>query len=165
MDAVEFKSIDQRPTILWIGCSDARVAETNVIPGTEIFVQRNVANQFSASDPNTAACVAFVLNLPSVKEIIVVGHTHCGGVKACFDTAKGDPPGLHPHLLKWLEPLQRLANSLVTPGTPLQTVIKANVVQQMANVRAFLTTLPLEGRQIAVKGAIYDIENERLDYV
>jgi carbonic anhydrase len=77
----------QTPEILWIGCSDSRVSEdviTGSKPGT-IFVHRNVANIVSYNDVNIAAIIEFALLHLEIPDIVVCGHTKCGGIRALAD--------------------------------------------------------------------------------
>ncbi|KAI3627973.1 carbonic anhydrase [Malassezia furfur] len=74
----------QHPKVLWIGCSDSRVPESvvcNARPG-ELFVLRNVANQFHLHDDSAVSALTFAVQALGVEHIIVVGHTSCGGVAA-----------------------------------------------------------------------------------
>lgn len=74
----------QKPAVLWIGCSDSRVSEdviTNSKPGT-IFVHRNVANIVSFNDVNIAAIIEYAVVHLKIPDIIVCGHTKCGGIHA-----------------------------------------------------------------------------------
>ncbi|MBI3864111.1 MAG: carbonic anhydrase [Planctomycetia bacterium] len=81
-----YKSIaaSQTPSILWIGCSDSRVSEdvvTGSKPGT-IFVHRNVANIVSFNDVNVAALVEYGITHLKIPDIVICGHTKCGGIRA-----------------------------------------------------------------------------------
>jgi carbonic anhydrase len=74
----------QRPTVLWIGCSDSRVA-VNVITDTrpgEIFVHRNVANVVAENDWNLSAVLEFSINHLQIPDIVICGHYGCGGIAA-----------------------------------------------------------------------------------
>lgn len=80
----------QSPKTLVIACSDSRVDPSIVLntkPG-DIFVIRNVANlvpPFESDFVNchgTTAAIEYAVNHLKVKDIIVFGHSSCGGIKA-----------------------------------------------------------------------------------
>ena len=74
----------QTPQVLWIGCSDSRVSEsaiTDSLPGT-IFVHRNVANIIAFNDVNVASIIEYAVSHLRIPDIVVCGHTKCGGIAA-----------------------------------------------------------------------------------
>ncbi|HDL3937899.1 TPA: carbonate dehydratase, partial [Mannheimia haemolytica] len=76
----------QKPTYLWIGCSDSRVpAEklTGLGPG-ELFVHRNVANMVIHTDLNCLSVVQYAVDVLEIEHIIICGHTNCGGINAAI---------------------------------------------------------------------------------
>ncbi len=82
----------QRPTVLWIGCSDSRIA-VNVITDTkpgEVFVHRNVANVVAENDWNLSAVLEFSINHLQIPDIVICGHTGCGGIAALDDEDSED---------------------------------------------------------------------------
>lgn len=63
----------QSPPILWIGCSDSRVPESvvsHVKPG-DMFVHRNIANQFSEQDDSANSVLTYGV------EALGVEHSEC----------------------------------------------------------------------------------------
>jgi carbonic anhydrase len=77
-------AVKQKPQVLWIGCSDSRVSEdiiTGSRPGT-LFVHRNIANIVAFNDVNIAAILDYALLHLKIKDIVVCGHTRCGGITA-----------------------------------------------------------------------------------
>lgn len=89
----------QHPTTLLIGCSDSRVDPALLMgagPG-DLFVVRNVANLVPPYRPGAvldgvgAAIEYAVLDL-QVQHVIVLGHAHCGGIKALLNTVSGERP-------------------------------------------------------------------------
>ena len=79
----------QNPKVLVIACCDSRVDPaivTGCEPG-ELFVVRNVANLVPPFDKTpqyhgTSAAVEFAVKSLQVHDIIVFGHSHCGGIRA-----------------------------------------------------------------------------------
>ncbi|KZT69837.1 carbonate dehydratase, partial [Daedalea quercina L-15889] len=77
----------QQPKVLWIGCADSRVPESAItasVPG-DIFVHRNIGNQFSPDDVSAASAVQFAVQILRVSHVVIVGHTNCGGVQAALE--------------------------------------------------------------------------------
>ncbi len=77
----------QSPKVLWIGCSDSRVSEdviTGSRPGT-MFVHRNVANIVAFNDVNISSILEYGIVHLKIEDIVVCGHTRCGGIAAIED--------------------------------------------------------------------------------
>lgn len=98
----------QNPHTLFISCSDSRI-DPNMITGTlpgELFIIRNIANivppyrETAEYVATTSAIEYAVLNL-GVENIIVCGHSNCGGCAACLKSI--DSLNNLPHTKKWLE--------------------------------------------------------------
>ncbi|MHB1546311.1 MAG: carbonic anhydrase [bacterium] len=88
----------QQPKTLMIACSDSRVSPEitfNAKPG-DIFMVRNIANLVPPYDNDghkhgTSAAIEFAVNYLGVKNIIVKGHSNCGGISALMkDENTGD---------------------------------------------------------------------------
>ena len=85
----------QSPQIMVIGCCDSRVSPEVIFdasPG-ELFVVRNVANLIPPYSPDGAyhgvsAALEFGVGALRVKHIVVLGHAHCGGVRAFAEEAR-----------------------------------------------------------------------------
>ena len=89
----------QAPFALFIACSDSRVDPailTGAAPG-EIFSVRNVANLVPPYQPGsslngTGAATDYAVRDLKVGHIVVLGHGHCGGIKALLNAADGSWP-------------------------------------------------------------------------
>jgi carbonic anhydrase len=83
----------QSPKTLIISCSDSRVDPailTNAEIG-DIFAIRNVANLVPPYEPDwdsyhgTSAAIEYAVNHLMVNNIVVFGHSNCGGIKSLVD--------------------------------------------------------------------------------
>jgi len=160
------------PEFIWLGCSDARVPERFVdeqgrliADETQIFVHRNVANQFQLSDPNAGSAVAFGVTGLSVKRLLVVGHTHCAGVAAAYNEAKKEN-GIRPSVLAtWMQPLVDYAKKNCYENAEQLAV--GNVRLQVQQLKAFIEALREEDgvqvpSDITVEGYMFDIADGKL---
>jgi carbonic anhydrase len=88
----------QSPATFIISCSDSRVDPgliTGAEPG-ELFTVRNVANLVPPYEPDdhlhgTSAALEFAVRDLKVDHIVILGHAHCGGIKAMLSNAAGKP--------------------------------------------------------------------------
>lgn len=110
----------QSPKTMVIACSDSRVDPSIILgsqPG-ELFVVRNVANLVPPydNDPKhhgTSAALEFAVQTLSVQHIIVLGHSHCGGIRALLATP------MHTHAQ---------SNSFIDSWMNIANVAKAKVI-------------------------------------
>jgi carbonic anhydrase len=59
----------QSPKVLWLGCADSRVPEsvlTQSMPG-EVFVARNIANQFNLQDDSIVSVLTYAVQALGVE--------------------------------------------------------------------------------------------------
>src|SRR5450631_2824543 len=96
----ELAESGQSPQVMVIGCCDSRVSPEVIFdarPG-ELFVVRNVANIVPPYAPDgqahgVYAALEFGVAALNVQHIVVLGHAHCGGVKAYAEDAEPLSPG------------------------------------------------------------------------
>mmetsp|Transcript_67381 Transcript_67381/g.161109 ORF Transcript_67381/g.161109 Transcript_67381/m.161109 type:complete len:279 (-) Transcript_67381:278-1114(-) len=171
-----FKNLatSQKPDVLWIGCSDARVP-ANTIMGKEsgtVFVQRNIANQVLAIDTNVQSVIQFAVEFLEVPHIVVCGHYDCGGVRAALRNMNHGAP-----LENWLRNIRdvhrthREEISLIPEGEArVRRLVELNVLEQCLNV---YKTEAVQKRRWATKnetghavphihGVVYDVANGEL---
>ena len=150
----------QSPRYLWIGCSDSRVPANEIIgldPG-EVFVHRNVANLAPPQDANYLSVLQFAVDELKVRDIMVVGHYGCGGVRAAID---GRRRGLVDH---WLHPIRELyrqhraeLEAIPELEERLRRLCELNVMRQVRNVASdvFVQEAWARGQELAVHGWVY----------
>lgn len=85
----------QRPKIMVVSCCDSRVDPALILqcdPG-DLFVVRNVANiippyEKDVTHHGTSAALEFGLCVLNIKDLILLGHSQCGGIQALLETDK-----------------------------------------------------------------------------
>jgi len=160
----------QSPQVLWLGCSDSRVPESVITaakPG-DIFVHRNIANQFHLDDDSALSVLAYAVDHVGVTHVVVVGHTHCGGAEACLKASSGPPVNPTTPLARWLAPLTELARSLkIAPMSvdgALQQLVEQNVKVQVENLARSKTIVDAWAgkKKVSIHGWIYDLSSGKL---
>ncbi len=101
-------SNQQAPHTLFISCSDSRIIPsmiTKSLPG-DLFIIRNIANivpfyRASSEYLATTSAIEYAVKVLNVKNIVICGHTDCGGCRALY--ADDEFLDTVPHTKKWLE--------------------------------------------------------------
>jgi carbonic anhydrase len=86
---LQLAELGQSPTAMVIACADARVDVSSIFdaePGS-LFIVRNVANLVPPYEPagkyhGTSAAIEFAVQGLKVPNLVVLGHSRCGGVDA-----------------------------------------------------------------------------------
>jgi len=137
------------PPRLVLGCADSRVVPnlmTRTDPG-EVFVVRNVANivppyRQSEEYLATTSAIEYAVKALGVRNIIVCGHSNCGGCAALYlDDAELESM---PHTRNWLKLAEaakdRALEALGGEDDPARRewlTEQANVVLQMGHALSF----------------------------
>ncbi|MDX2307471.1 MAG: carbonic anhydrase [Hyphomicrobium sp.] len=155
----------QRPKLLWIGCADSRVVPSQITsadPG-ELFEIRNIANcvpPASAEDSSVGAAIEYALDHLGIDDIVVCGHTGCGGIQALLEPI---PPNVEAHLGRWVE-LTRPAHELIraariTGNERLMATIAAHIQFQLDNLMTYeIVRRGVDEGRIGLHGWLYDME-------
>ncbi len=163
----------QAPETLVIACSDSRSAPGtifNALPG-EIFVVRNVANLVPPHEPNaddhaTSAAIEFAVCSIGVKNIVVLGHCGCSGVKAALD------PSILPDgggfTGKWIDMLSPVASEVaadrsLSPAGQQEALERKSIANSIVNMRSFpfIAEREEQGR-LSLHGAWFDVGSGEL---
>ncbi len=136
----------QKPHTFYVGCSDSRVVPnliTKTLPG-ELFVVRNIANVVPPANKNegtikcTAAVLEYAVKYLEVKNIVVCGHSNCGGLKALF-YPKEKLEKL-PFVKSWLELIEDLkekVKDIKDEKLREWEIEQLNVVRQLQNLLTY----------------------------
>jgi len=131
-------------------------------------VTRNIANQFHPTDDSAISVITYGVGPLEIRQIAVVGHTKCGGVKACLEAAR-DPAtsgGVQGPLQRWLEPLTDLARdprieSIKDFDEASVALTELNVKKQVENIvqSDVIQKAWADKKDVQVHGWIYHVES------
>jgi len=168
-DYYEHIAAEQTPRVIWIGCADSRVSEdiiTGSRPGT-MFVHRNIANIVSYNDPGLMAVLEYGLLHLKIKDVIVCGHTRCGGIEAVEN-------GVDEYCISdWLcmaagakDRADRIAADRgLNPLEKLDLLAMENVRSQIGHLNrlGLIRELRRKGAELRIHGWLYRIETGKID--
>jgi carbonic anhydrase len=111
----------QKPKVLMIACCDSRVDPallTHAYPG-ELFVVRNIANLVPSQhqldqDVSVAAALEYGVMHLNVTDIIILGHRHCGGIRALLEDNSDKPKD---SAIKWVRIAQNAKEKVLSEHT------------------------------------------------
>mmetsp|Transcript_6896 Transcript_6896/g.7931 ORF Transcript_6896/g.7931 Transcript_6896/m.7931 type:complete len:235 (+) Transcript_6896:315-1019(+) len=157
----------QSPKILYIGCSDSRVAAEELMgchPG-EIFVHRNIANMVINADMSSMAVIEYAVEHLKVEHIVVCGHTCCGGVKAAMQPK--DMGILNPWLrnIRDVYRLHQQELDLIKDGKKrYNRLVELNVEEQCINLFK-IASVQKASREwgLEVHGWVFDVGSGKLN--
>jgi carbonic anhydrase len=166
----------QSPDVMIVSCSDSRVdPETlfSAMPG-ELFVVRNVANlvppfETQGKYHGVSAALEFAALNIRVKHIVVLGHSGCGGVRACLDHNAARQTKAE-FIVNWMSMLDSARDKVIAahdgaPENELRAALEREGIKtSLANLRTFPCIQILEGRgSIQLHGAYFDIASGMLE--
>ncbi|MGO8756897.1 MAG: carbonic anhydrase [Terracidiphilus sp.] len=162
----------QSPGCLFITCADSRVLPDLILgaqPG-DLFIARSIGNvvPLASSDADgVTATIEYAVEVLKVRHAIVCGHSDCGAMKAALDRASLTNL---PKARRWLQHAEAAfihrqpPNPADGDGAELASLIRGNVVAQLANLRAQpAVELALAKGRLTAHGWYYDILTGRIE--
>lgn len=155
---------EQKPPLLWIGCSDSRVP-ANQITGTkpgDVFVHRNIANMVIHSDMNMLSVLDYSVNVLRVKHVIVCGHYGCGGVKAAMGNQS---IGIIDNWIRHIKDIYRIhekqLNAIEDETQRFNTFVELNVKEQVFDLAktSIVQAAWRNGQELTLHGWAYGLNS------
>jgi carbonic anhydrase len=158
----------QSPEVMVIGCCDSRVSPEAIFdagPG-ELFVVRNIANLVPVYQPDggahgVSAALEYAVTVLRVKNIVVLGHAQCGGIRAFID--KIEPLSPSDFIGKWMA-------MFIKPGEVVEQrshetmqdfvtrIEKAAVFRSLENLMTFpFVRTRVESGELLLHGAYFGV--------
>ena len=157
---------EQHPFAVIVSCSDSRVPVETVfdqVPGN-IFGVR-IAGNFV--DDNGLGSIEYSVAALKSSLILVLGHTHCGAIKATVAFVKdGTPQPSHIQgLVNAITPAAKAAQG--KPGDWVENACIANVKSTVAalTVRSPIVANAVANRSLSLAGGVYDLNTGRVTLV
>ena len=148
----------QRPRAMVISCCDSRVHVTSIFGAEqgEFFIHRNIANLVPPYEPDglrhgTSAAIEYAVTSLKVAQIMVLGHSQCGGVQGCEAMCSGLAPELEmpgSFVGRWMDLLRpgwESVRHIEDAGERMEALEKAAVLTSLDN----LMTFPFVARAVA----------------
>ncbi len=167
-ELLEQLSHGQKPRVLFITCSDSRVAP-NLITNTdigELFVIRNAGNivpPFGAANGGEGGTIEYAIVALDIEQVIICGHSHCGAMKGLLKLNKlqADMPLVY----EWLKHAESTRKLVLEnyPDLPqeelIETLVAENVLIQIENLKTYpAVRAKLHRGKLRIYGWIYEIE-------
>lgn len=170
-DADKFAALGQcqSPKSMIIACADSRVDPTTIFDGGpgDLFIVRNVANivppclPLESSLQGVSAALQFAVESLKVENIVVLGHSSCGGVAASLSSAKGEPIG--DYIAQWVKLLNPARDTLPPEADKQSALEKAGVKMSLQNLESFsFITTAMKKRNLTLHGAWFCIPSGEL---
>lgn len=165
----------QRPKAALITCCDSRVDPSLIFsaqPG-DLFVIRNVANLVPPYRPTqdyhgTSAALEFAVRELGVQMLIVMGHTHCGGVAALTHDRSQSNSDFIGHWVSIADPALAQMREGMEPGEqPDLTALERAVVRlSIDNLRSFPWIAEMEkAGKVELHGMLFDVSSGDLHVI
>jgi len=169
----------QRPRAMIISCCDSRVHVTAIFGAEsgEFFIHRNIANLVPPYLPDTephgtSAAIEYAVKHLHVANLLVVGHSDCGGVAGCLDMCCGNAPELEEgtsFVGRWMDILrpgyERIKDMEGTHAERQTALEKEGVLIALENLMTFpFIREAVEADTLAIHGLWNNIRDGSLEY-
>jgi carbonic anhydrase len=154
----------QHPKTMVIACSDSRVNPSIISkadPG-ELFIVRNVANLVPPYAPDvsyhgTSAAIEFAVRDLKVEDIIVLGHSHCGGIQVLCEEEPGKKT--REFIRSWMSIVEEARDDSLEGDAQLRHVEREAVKVSLGNLRTFPWLKErLDKGDLVLHGWLFDLE-------
>ena len=160
----------QEPKTMVVACSDSRVDPSIILnskPG-QLFVVRNVANLVPPfdNDPKhhgTSAALEFAVHDLKVQNIIVLGHSHCGGIRTLLKDKKTSDARQTDFITSWMSIAKKAKEKALTEGHHQTIEQKAKACEEHSLSISFNNLLTFPWIEEKVKSGLLHLHAWRFD--
>ena len=168
----------QNPSSMIIACCDSRVMVSDLFGAEagEFFVHRNIANLVPPCTPDsrqhgTSATIEFAVDTLKIGHLIVMAHSHCGGVAGCHAMLTDDEanaPDPSSFVGTWLEILKPDAAPIIARcenrSATLRALEQQTVLTSLNNLMSFsFVSKAVAAGNLQLHGLWTEIGNGKLE--
>ncbi len=159
----------QNPRAMIISCCDSRLHLTTIFGADsgEIFIHRNIANLIPPFEEDgglhgTSAAIEYAVQFLNVANLMVVGHSQCGGVEGayrmCHEKEKLDSQFLEPWLALLRPGYEAISADCADRDAALRDMERQSVLISLKNLMSFpFVKEAVNERRLALHGLWHDI--------
>jgi len=166
----------QKPQALLIGCCDSRVDPALLMDCDlgDLFILRNIANlvpPYLKSDDyhGVSSSIEYAVCYLEVSDIIILGHSNCGGIDALMESAQGEEAG--EFIGKWVNIAAAARDKVLrdipgeTPEKQARACEKEAILVSLKNLMTFPWVKERVSKgQLSLHGWYYNIGIGQLRY-
>ena len=167
----------QKPIAMIITCCDSRILENTIFGGSvgEYFIHRNIANIVPSKNDKyhniqTLSAIEYALKVLKIPNLIVLGHSNCGGVAHSYKTLT-DKKNINDfeYINQWLTCLQNSYDNIPNHLSETEKITffeQHNIKQSIKNLREydFINKLINENK-LNIVGLWYQINSGLIKYL
>ena len=162
----------QSPKYMIISCVDSRVDPNAIFKSKagEMLVHRNIANivpPYSqlTEHSGTIAAIEFGVTVLKIKNIVVMGHSGCGGIKNGFSMCKENSFNANSSISNWLSLLKPSFNKLdkINEDESIKDLEKVSIKTSIENLKSYpFIQEKLDSKEINIYGSWIDIGSGKI---
>ena len=170
----KISKLDQKPKAMIISCCDSRVQPTSIFKADigELFIHKNIANLVPSNESHynestTLAAVEYAIISLKIPNIIILGHSNCGGIKYGYSKLSENKFDKNFKFLnKWvdiLKPVYKNISNEKDNNDKLALMEKKSIENSIINLTNFpIVKKEIKENKLNIYGFWYDISKGEL---
>ena len=170
----------QNPSSMVISCCDSRLHVTSIFGADsgEFFIHRNIANLVPPYNPDgdhhgTSAAVEYAVKILNISNIIIMGHSKCGGINSGYHLCKNKSIIENTIFIdKWLNILRPAfkkvtnSNKSISDEDGINILEKESIKTSIDNLINFpFIKESLKKNELALHGLWHDIGTGNIEFL
>ncbi len=173
----KLETMSQKPIAMIISCCDSRVNVNSIFGGElgDYFIHKNIANivpknKLKTDNTGTLSAIEYALKSLKVSQIIVLGHSNCGGIQYGFEIYKNKKIKKdYAYINKWLENLKDPFEKILSTKSKkldLSLLEKENIKYSINNLLTYpFIKKMVDRKKLKISGLWYEIKSGKLTQI